>query len=499
MATTIKLMLYILTFISGASIMVFELIMPRLFAPHFGTSTYVWTIIIGVVMISLSMGYYLGGRIADHRPHLSTLSLLFLCASLFGFITSLTKDMVIISTTSQYTNSIGATFQASLLLLAPFNLILGMVSPLIIKLLTKDERSVGSTAGNVYALSTLGSIAGTFGSGFWLIPHYGVSEILLVTSLTLLVCALLSAPTRLHKIALLSLGVALSIFYTHNDPSGIFKQYYENQFRVKLVTDLETKYNRVWVYDQNYNGQVERIMSDSQSTLVLNQPITATMEDRLSYYAYFNLFKGSKEVSSVLMIGGGAYTYANYLQFKYPDLKIDVVEIDPQLLTVAKQYFNFRPNKNFSNYNVDGREFLNSNTKKYDVIFLDAYQNGAATPFQLITKEAMTKIYNSLSDNGQLYLNVISSLSGKSKNLLLSEYKTVAAVFEFVDVFPVFQTDLKQHQNYVIVGKKDDDKLNHYLLGLNPPISNMKSYLGNQTILTDDHAPVEYYELQGSL
>jgi spermidine synthase len=494
-----NLVIYSSTIIAGSSTMVFELVAPRLLAPYIGTSHYVWTIVIGIVMASLSLGYFLGGKLSEKKPTLTTLSAIYLVAGMITLLVFLTKDVYIYSLMSSQRSNLSTAWTASLLLLAPLTFTLGMITPISIALLSGKD-SAGKTSGNVYSLSTIGSLLGTFAAGFWLIPNFSLSNIILSVSLMLIFSGMILITSKVKKILLVVLLITLTTFYSNSKSELIFKDYYEKYSKSKIVADINTQYNRVWIKDHKQtNGNVLRTMSDFQSLLILNKPLTAVMEDRLSYYSYFNLFASGKKNSSVLMIGGGAYTYANYLQLKYPDLKIDVVEIDPELLGIAQQYFNFKPGKNFSNYNMDGREFLNFNTKKYDAIFLDAYQNGSATPFQLITQEAMDKLRNSLAENGELYINVVSSMDGSKTNLLLSEYKTLSSIFKFVDVFPVFLPDPTRRQNYVIVGKKNDRELNSNLMGLNLPVSNMERYLGNQKLLTDDYAPVEYYDLQGIL
>lgn len=494
-----KFLIYFTILTSGTSIMVFELVTPRLLAPYIGTSHYIWTIVIGIVMTSLSIGYFLGGKLSEKKSSINTISTIYLIAGILAFIVYLVKDISIYSLMTINKKVIDIAWISSSFLIAPFTLTLGMIVPISIKHLSRVQNA-GKVSGNVYAISTIGSLIGTFATGFWLIPSFTLSNIILSVSIVVLLCGVILLVTPAKKVIAVGLIMTIGALINNSKPNKIFKDYYEKYSNAELIADINTRYNRIWIHDHKYEeASIHRIMSDSQSALVINQPITSTMEDRLNYYSYFNLFAGSRKTNSILMIGGGAYTYANYLQFKYSNLKIDIVEIDPELLGIAEQYFDFKPGKNFTNYNMDGREFINYNEKKYDAIFLDAYQNGTAIPFQLVTQEAILKLNNSLNDDGELFVNTISSLTGSSKDLLLSEYKTIATIFKFVDVFPVFRSDPMYRQNYVIVGKKNNRKLNHASLGLNPPISNMEKYLENQKLLTDDYAPVEYYDLQSLL
>ncbi len=498
-----RTIVYLTITISGASVMIFELVAPRLFAPYFGTSTYIWTIVIGVVMTSLSLGYFLGGKLADRRPHTSTLATLYLIGAVISFIICLSKDFILHSSYLDQRDIIAGSFQVALLLLGPINLVLGMVTPVGVRLLTKSKDSSGSVSGNVYAVSTIGSIIGTFAAGFWLIPMFGISDILFGVTAALFICASLLIPSLFKKASLIIFLIFASIFYSNNNPNKIFASYYEKYFNVKLVADFQTEYSRIWIYDKIYpNGIKKRTLTDSESDLYLDKPIAFTMERNLSYYSFFNLGKVyNPNIQNALMIGGGAYTYARYLQETYPNLNLDVVEIDPKLLAVSTKYFGFVPNDNFHNYPMDGRQYLNVNQKKYDVIYLDAYRNGSSTPFQLLTKEAMSLYSNSLSDNGLLFINVISSLSGPSHDLLISEYQTALSIFPAVKVFPVFNLDPKSTQNMVILAQKNKDfPINVVgLNNLNPAVANMGQYIHKDLILTDDHAPVEYYDLKSIL
>ena len=492
-----KIIVYLVIMVAGASGMVFEMVAPRLFAPYFGTSTYIWTSVIGVVLMSLTLGYFIGGKLAKKKPKTSTVVVILIMAAILALGDYLFKDHLIFQQ-MKLDNSevIWGSFKAALLILGPINVVLGILTPVMIGVLGEP--------GNVYAMSTLGSIVGTFGTGYWLIPNFGLSKILLGVAVVLMVSALIMAVTLRNKIIILG-GIVVFLWCGQNSSQQIFNNYFEKIYRAKLVVDFETEYNRIWIYDlPAANNDIMRVLSDSQSEWYLGKPASFTMRNNLSYFSYFNLAEiYNLKAEKALMIGGGAYTYAAYLMETSPNMGVEVVEIDPELLGVAKKYFEFKPTEKFNNLTMDGRVFLNSNQKKYDEIFVDAYRNGAATPFQLVTKEAMQLMYNSLNENGLMFVNVISTMNGKGSNLFKSEYVTTKAIFDQVKVFPVFTKSVNENQNIVIMGYKGKNlvamKGDAQLEKLKLMETNVDSYMQNSKILTDDFAPVEYDDLQGMI
>ena len=503
-----KVSIFLVVLISGASSMIFEIVAPRLFAPYFGTSTYIWTVIIGVVMIGLSLGYFAGGKLADAKPHKSTLVTLYLISSIIAFLTWIFKDYILNAITVRDFGTIYQSLVASGIILFPLNFVLGMVTPVVVRLLTVDEKTSGSIAGNVYATATIGSITGTFLCGLWLIPNFGLHNIFFGVSVALIICTMIVANSVIKRLAFI-LFLLFNIFiYQTNNPKSYFANIYEKLNSVKVVADIDTNYGRIWITDYQFGANPVRTLADSQSFLFLNKPITYTMRDFLSYYSYFNLAPHyNSEIKSALMIGGGAYTYASYLMENYPNLDLDVVEIDPKLLEISQVYFDLNSSDKFINISQDGRVFLNTNTKKYDVIFLDAYRNGTAIPFQLSTIEAYNKMYDSLNDGGLLFVNVISSLDGNRSALFKAQYKTAKAVFPEVYTFPVENDDPTYYQNIVLMAYKGNKNITNIefndkdikLKTLSQRLTNVEKYVKNGFVLTDDYAPVEYLDLVGSL
>lgn len=504
-----KYILYFVVLISGASSMVFEIVAPRLFAPYFGTSTYVWTSVIGVVLTGLSVGYYLGGILAHKKSIENILVGIYLISSILALIVWIIKDFILGFIFTGSLGNITSSLLASVVLLLPINLFIGMITPLTVEIIAKDGTPPGSIAGNIYSISTIGSIAGTFLAGLFLIPRYGTSTILFGVSVSLLLCSIVVATSGRKRGFLLSLAIFYFVIFLYNNQKLSFIGYYQKLFNVKVVDDINTSYDRIWIFDRKINNSLTvRVLANSQSTIFLDKPISQTMENDLSYYSIFNLAPYyNKNLKTVLMIGGGAYTQASYFLNNYPNLQIDVVEIDSKLLEISKKYFSFSPTEKFKNYNLDGRVYLNNNQKKYDAIFLDAYRNGDAIPFHLSTKEAYKLFYDSLNEDGLLFVNIISSIDGKRSLLFKSQFKTISSIFNNVYVFPVESKDTSYNQNIVLLAQKGMSDLTKIsfsesekkLTNLSQKYVNVKKYIRDGVILTDDYSPVEYFDLGGVL
>ena len=481
-------LLEIVVFICGAVVMIFELTGSRILAPYLGNSIFVWSSLIGVILGSLSFGYWYGGKLADKKASLKTFSLIILLSALTLLITTLIKDGVlnlILNITNK--TSINLKWSSLIVVIILFTLpsaLLGMVSPYAVKLKLKSLKTSGRAVGNLYAISTLGSIVGTFLAGFWLIPLVGSTKILYIQVLLLIVAASL---VYVKKIFYLNISLfIIAMFFT---VSAFSKSY----------LDFDTQYHRVWVEMARDKRNNEKMLImrtgylDSSSMYVNSDELAA------EYTKYFNLAKHfNPKFKKTLMIGGAAYSYPKYYLKNFPDKYIDVVEIDPGLTALAKKYFKLKSSKYLKIYHEDGRVFLNRTSKKYDVVMNDVFKSYYSLPFHLTTVEAVEKIYNALNDNGVLISNVISCLEGEKSKFLRAEYATYKKVFPQVYLFPVYYPDNGEEvQNIIMVAlkssqkpefKDDDPVINGYLKHLWK-----KKITIDVPILTDEYAPVDYY------
>lgn len=488
---TSKYVLEITVFVCGAVVMVYELVGSRILGPYFGTSVFVWTGLIGTIMGSLSLGYYLGGVLADRSPKIKTLSSIIFLSSIFVLITFLIKDSVLVFFQQIFFDVNTPTVVASLILFSPASVLLGMVSPYAAKIKLNSLNISGKTIGNLYALSTGGSIFGTFISGYFLIPHFGTNKLLLILSCALLFVSFMLSSYRTKRNNFIIIFILLISLF--------FLMYVRLPFNKKLLADVDTAYNRIWIYDRKdkTTGDAVRLMSinNENSSAMYLEKNTLVFE----YTKYYDLAEHFfPNFRSTLMLGGAGYSYPKYFLNKYPEATMDVVEIDSDITKLAEKYFNLKKDSRLNIYHFDGRVFLNKLNSKYDVIFGDAFSSQHSIPYQLTTKEAAQRKHDVLNDGGVVLLNIISSIEGDGGKFLRAEYLTFKSVFSQVYLFPVRKpTSGKEVQNIILVALKSntpqifnsvDSELNTYL----DHLWKMKIQ-EDVPILTDDFAPVDYY------
>jgi spermidine synthase len=486
-----KFTLETVVFTSGALVMIYEIIGSRILAPFIGTSTYVWTSLIGVILGSLSLGYYLGGKTADEKPNLSVLASVLFFAGAFLSVTILLHNVVLATISSA---SIGLALKsiiAALLLFAPASILFGFVTPYAVRLKMNAVENAGKTVGRLYALSTVGSILGTFLAGFLLLPSIGSTRTLYLITAILFALSFLIAPFVLSPARL---------FFLIMFPSAlIFNEVYGYMmFRAFELHDIDTHYNRLQIYntnDKRTNQPIRVLITDPLSTQ--SAMFLESDELALNYSKYYHLVSYYKpNFQDSLIIGGAAYSFPKEYLRSFPGKKIDVVEIDPQMTQIARDYFRLQDNPNLNIIHEDGRIFLNKNEKKYDAIFVDAFNSMYSIPFQLTTTEAVSRMNQSLKDDGVVLLNMVSAVEGKGAMFLQAEYKTFAANFPHVYVFRAEpEKALNVTQNLILIAAKSD-KIN------SAPDEKLAALLKNKyenpidsslPVLTDDFAPVEYY------
>ena len=486
-----KFLLEVIVFVCGALVMVFELVGARVLGPYVGTSLFVWTSLIGIILGSLSLGYFLGGKLSDHKPEYAIFGMIILFAGVAILVTAISKDFILRNLSHQFFDIRWLAVLSSMILFAPGSLFLGMVSPFAVKLKIHSLQKSGSTVGNLYAISTVGSIAGTFAGGFYLIPFFGSSSLVYLIAVLLIFTALaIFVVFKRWAEGLLAISVLLV--------AGYF--YMRAHTKTRSFVDEDTLYNRVMIYDaeDSKSGKQVKFMriNDERSSAMFLE------EDGLvfPYLKYYDLaahfYPGFK---NVLMLGGSGYAYPKYFLEKYPERRIDVVEIDQQLTNLARQHFKLKDDPNLTIFHEDARTFFNHNNRKYDAILTDVFNSQFTLPFQLTTREFVQHQYDALTDSGLVIVNIISSIQNRGNLFLLSEAKTFRQVFKRVLFFAV--NDPKNGdviQNIMLVALKGDLPAN----GLVSQDSVMNVFLSkkitldipeNIPVLTDDYAPVEYF------
>ncbi len=488
-----KYLLEIAIFLCGAIVMVYEIVGSRVVAPHFGTSIYVWTSLIGIILASLSTGYWLGGRLADKKPQYSSLAWVILLAAVLIGLTTLIKENILEFLVYIFDGMIMRTLFAAILLFAPASILLGMVSPYAVRLKLNSINTSGATVGKLYAISTVGSIIGTFLAGFFLIPFAGTTNILYLIAGVL---ALTSLSLHLHAFKFSRILPAIIVLL------GSASLAYASNNKESDIINVDTRYNHVQIFDMDYwiTGEPIKVMkiNDEYSSAMFPDNDSLVYE----YTWYYQLAEHFKpDFKTTLMIGGAAYSYPKYYLQKYPEAMIDVVEIDPDLTRLAKEHFRLKDDARMHIFHEDGRTYLNKCEEKYDVILGDAYKSLLAIPFQLTTVEAIQKKYDMLNENGVVIENLIASIDGPAGAFMKSEFATFKEVFPQVFLFACHDPlDKDRLQSISMVALKSDQA---------PSFSNtddmLQGFLDHKIdvvipsdviILTDEYAPVEYFAMK---
>lgn len=488
-----KSFLLLLTFISGAMVMVFEIIGARVLAPYIGTSFFVWTALIGFVLASLSLGYAIGGKWIDKNPHIKIPAIAFLGAAASLLLVLFIKD-TFLEWVLQHVRGIKASaIISSFVLFVPASIFFGMVSPMISRLLLDDLPKAGKTIGNVFAFGSIGSLFGTFLAGFYLLPNFSLTYILVT-------------------LFFISIGIAFIIFlmkkkWTWLIISGLLIVLGILQLNQKQANSYtyqyESEYNSIKVFPSTDYSSGDSILI---MQLGRQRAGGMSLSDRplpFNYLYYFRLAEHfNPDFKNTLMLGGAAYSFPKYFLKQYPNSIIDVVEIDEKVTRVAQEYFGLQENPNLDIIHEDARTYINTCKEKYDVIYSDTFRNAISLPYQLTTVEAIEKQYELLNDGGIVLVNVIQAVEGKSSLFLQAELKTFMQVFPQVYLFADRGVHKRQEiQSTIILAIKSATR---------PAFSSsdmsIDSLLAkrvtepiplNQAILYDDFAPVDYLAFRG--
>ncbi|MFN2411455.1 MAG: fused MFS/spermidine synthase [Pyrinomonadaceae bacterium] len=482
-------------FLCGAMVMIFEITGSRIVSPFIGASTYVWTSLIGVILGALSLGYWLGGRLADKKPDPRMLaSIIFLAGGLVA-ITILIRDIVLTAVAAMPAPLEIKSVFAALFLFAPPSVALGTVAPYAVRLRMSSIGDSGKTVGKLYALSTIGSIVGTFAAGFFLIPFAGSTRTLYLIAIILFVVAVIVAPLEQSK-AKLVFVVILLFGIAANELNAVYPARRNN------LIDLDTEYSRVQIFESTEPESGRRIRAIATDPYFLQSAMYLDGDDPVFKYSRFYRLLGylRPDFSRTLMIGGAGYSFPKEHLQLYPKATIDVVEIDSRMTEIAIKHFRLENHPRMRIYHEDGRMFLNrADTATYDAVLMDAFGSLFSVPYQLSTVEAVRQIERALKDGGIVIFNLGSAIRGPGSGFLQAEFKTYQSVFPYVYLFKV-RPELADDalQNLIVVACKanclEDAR---FPAAFEIPELLDRRYTPplplDKPILTDDLAPVEYY------
>jgi spermidine synthase len=419
-----QLALTVLVFSAGAGSLATEIGAARLLAPYFGNSTIVWANVIGLVLASLALGYWLGGRIADSRPNHRLLGAIVLAAGLIvAAIPFLSKPFLDRAVEGIDELSVGAavgSFFGVLLLFAPAVILLGMVAPFAIRLAVSDVDSAGSVAGRLYAVSTVGSLVGTFASALVTIPLVGTQRTLIGSACLIAVSGALLLGARWLLVAA---GVAALVAI----PPGAVKA------KAGLLYEDESRYQFIQVVER---GEARRLYLDEGLAVhSVWRPDTVLTGGVWDLFLTVPPLLG-RPADSVAILGNAGGTTARAFGVFYPAARIDGVEIDPAVSEVGRRYLGLEDNPRLEVHTADARPFLRSRERRYDLIFVDAYRP-PYVPFYLATKEFFQLARERLRPGGIIALNV--AMVPGDERLVRGVGGTLAAEFPAVAAWPALR------------------------------------------------------------
>ncbi len=414
--------------ICGASVMVVEVLGSRVIGPFFGASLYVWTSLITVTLVALAAGYWSGGILSERNRRISDwLYVLIALAGLLVLMVPLMKAPVIKLVLSLGLR-LGSLVSAGLLF-GPALLLLGMVSPLIIRVAVREMESIGRTVGLFSAVSTVGSFIGTVCTGFILIAYFNVDRIFIVAGGGLL--ALAAIYFCIYRRSWLMLPLLLIPFFI---PEG-------GALKTKVMPN-GTNVSRIFFKDSFYgNMQVLEYSYGSKRTreLVVDATIQGGIDTSsgasIYEYPYFLQFIPraiNPSGKDCLVIGLGAGVIPMW--YEQQGVRTDVVDIDPLVFDVARRFFGFKVSG--ESIVEDARYYLNRTEKRYDYVILDVF-NGDNTPFHVLSREALMTLKQRMAPGGVLGINVWGNLR-EDTYMTASIIRTLKEVFSTVDIYPDF-------------------------------------------------------------
>lgn len=433
------MLLRVLVFICGAALMALEILGARVFAPSLGNSIFVWGALISSFMIAMSIGYWMGGLASEKHAHLRALGF---AAASSGALTVLIPigSKPVLAFAATLGPRLGPLTAALLVFFLP-TVLISTVSPLAVRIAALHPEKVGRTAGSLYALSTAGSILGSLGTAFWLIPLAPVDSLVVGTGMLLAVTGLVAAlapgeatasrPAWVVGVSTIA-GFALlagigSLSGSTRTVGGRLDESGE-----RIVFRKDTQYHRITVSDRSGVRSL-RFDNRRQSAIDMSDGYTSD----IAYTNYLHLAMALKpDAKRVLVLGLGGGALPKRMWRDYPDVSVDSVEIDPVVIDVAKRYFGMPEDERLRVFTGDARQYVASTKDRYDVVVVDAYY-ADALPFHLATDEFFKQVKDVLNPEGVIAYNVISSVEGERSRLFRSFYRTVSRTWRDVYVFPI--------------------------------------------------------------
>ena len=474
---------YILIFSVNAIGMILELVASRLLSPYFGVTQDVWTVVIGIILLSGSIGNILGGKLTELKKQ----DILIALAGTVFLIPYLSDFVLILMKSATQSLRIGAFVSAALLFFIP-SALSGMLTPKLLSENTNTLDQIGETSGIYYAVMTLGGLFGTFAGGFLFIPVMGSVNILKVMGAICVILAFFCAEDQKELFKATVVGVLIAVFCFVMGKGGVHKP--------NMIYEADSEYAHIVVWESpDQENETIRFLQTGEQNAYMSATYTAENKRNKLHTEYIKTITEALPASptlNILMCGGGGYSFPKWFlaNEEMEDCSLDVVELDEKIYDAASTYFfleeavqQYDPeHKRFHNYINDGRIFIEGKDNTYDVIINDAFAGGGVPARTLTTKEFCEEVYDALTDDGYYIVNVIGALEGRHSMFLQAEYKTLKSVFENAAILQVQDVPASQTANYIVVATKKPHTITE-------AVDFMPTE--NSVLLTDDYCPVD--------
>ncbi len=483
-------LLELIVFVVGTASLGAEIAAARMLAPWFGASTIVWANTIAITLVALSVGYAIGGRLADRNPTLSGLARWVLAAGVFFAAVPFLADPFLRQSVRAFAEYSGGLFLGSLVgvgaMIAVPVLMLGIVSPYAVRLKVDSVEDTGKVAGRLYALGTIGSLTGTFGATLLLIPLVGSQRTFLIFSLLL---AAVSLPALSRRLRLVGVVVTVVIAVLIAVPPGSTKTVTSSG---RVIDEAETEYQYARVIQADDGTRVLEL-NEGQAIHSIYRP------DDFLFGGYWDSmlvagFGGTTPPQHVVNLGSAGGTVARGLTHYFPDIEVDAVELDDKVTEIGRDYFGLTSDQ-ITTHAADARPWLQQSDQTFDNIMLDAYRQ-PYIPYYLTTREFFEVTKAKLNDGGTVTVNVGHVPGNDDLEKVLTA--TMRSVYGDGHVWrdPVDST------NTVLLATLDDVDPREQLRAAELPsdirtiaddaADRLEPGLEGGTVYTDDHAPVEW-------
>jgi len=480
-------------FMSSAVLLVLEITAGRLIAPYVGASLYSWTSIIGVILAGLSLGNWVGGRWADKGGGETAAGIVLALAGLTSIFSLLVLTFVAPVLQNSMLDLISASFIYVFAMFFAPSVLLGVVTPLLTTLALKLDVRTGHIVGRMHALAALGSIIGTFATGYWLVQYFGTRNVILGAACCLFVLAapfFRRVPTAATAAILVAVGIVTASTYARNGFASPCDRE-SNYFCLRVVDvsdDAPFGTARALILDHLMHG----INHDSEPGMLISPYVHLMDELVLEHFD-----NPEDQGLRYFFAGGGAYTQPRAVKALYPDAKITVAELDKAVTDTAQQDL-YLDSDGMEIYHQDARVVLNRlQDARYDVIVTDVFHD-IAVPYHLVTLEYVQLVKSRLAPMGLYTMNIVDAFP--DPKLVKSMVKTLQAEFKYVNVWLDTLPNKDTRMTYVVVAS-DKKPLPDILQArrgferqwyrINTPMFATGTPLEQLPLLTDDYVPVE--------